>query len=303
MDFGVVTSLLGIVEQLLLQKPSLLVVEKKEEEKKQLNSAMACVVVNSLLGIVDQLQLLLQKPPLNNPLLILPDDAQMILSALKDKLHFLQAYLDNPDRDEAVDKEIRDVAMKAEDEIESKLGEVYLAANQGEGEGVAIKACEDLHRSLQQVVKDFESVEVRIRDNLQQITLHTTSSSSSSSSSSENITVGVEDDVEYIKDMLLIQSSSSRQQLQVVSICGMPGTGVTTLAKTAYEDPFIVSHFDIRAWTVASRPYTRRKLLIAILGSIVSSFTTEISNKDDNQLAQQLCKILTGQRSESGSFS
>nr|GLL38169.1 putative late blight resistance protein homolog R1B-23 [Ipomoea trifida] len=88
----------------------------------------------------------------------------------KEKLHFLQAYLhkpkaamitsDNPDHDEAVkrvDKEIRDVAMKAEDEIESKLGEIYQV--QGEGEGVAVKeACEDLHRSLQQVVKDFEHV-------------------------------------------------------------------------------------------------------------------------------------------------
>nr|GMD47699.1 putative late blight resistance protein homolog R1B-17 [Ipomoea batatas] len=63
----------------------------------------------------------------------------------------------DPDRDEAVkrvDEEIRDVAMKAEDEIESKVGEVYLAANQQ----VKAAACEDLHRSLQKVVKDFEHV-------------------------------------------------------------------------------------------------------------------------------------------------
>ncbi|XP_031102362.1 putative late blight resistance protein homolog R1A-3 [Ipomoea triloba] len=283
---------------------------------------MDCAVVTSLLGIVEQL--LLQKPPHNNNN-NLPDDAQIILSTLKDKLHFLQVYLDKPkpkitsealkrldeeirgvaikaedeiesDRDEAVkslDEEIRDAAMKAEDEIESKLGEFYQV--QGEGEGIAVKACEDLHRSLQQVVKDFECVEVRIRDHLQQqqITLHT--SSSSSKYDLEYITVGAERDIERLKDMLLIQSSSSTQQLQVVSICGTPGTGKTTLAKRAYEDPLIVSHFDIRAWTVASRLYTRRKLLIDILGCI-ASFTTEISNKDDDQLAEQLCNILTGQR-------
>ncbi|XP_031103827.1 putative late blight resistance protein homolog R1B-17 isoform X2 [Ipomoea triloba] len=265
---------------------------------------MACVVVNSLLGIVEQLQLLLlQKPPHNNPCFTLPDDAQIILSTLKEKLHFLQAYLDkpktiitsDPEAVKRVDKEIRDVAIKAEDEMESKLGEIYQV--QGEGEGVAVKACEDLHRSLQQVVKDIECVEVLIRDHLQQqITLHTSFSSSSSSSKydSENITVGVEDDVEQLKHTLLIQSSSSTQ-LQFIPIFGMPGTGMTTLAKRAYEDPLIVSHFDIRAWTVASRPYSRRKLLVGILGCIVS-LTTEISNKDDNQLAEQLCKILTGQR-------
>nr|GMC83491.1 putative late blight resistance protein homolog R1B-14 [Ipomoea batatas] len=102
-------------------------------DKKQLNPAMGYVVVSCLLGTVDHLQLLLlQKPPHNNTL---PDDAQIILCTLKDKLHFLQAYLDKPkpkittDPDRVavkrVDEEIRDVAIKAEDEIESKLGEIY----------------------------------------------------------------------------------------------------------------------------------------------------------------------------------
>nr|GMD46084.1 putative late blight resistance protein homolog R1B-14 [Ipomoea batatas]GMD48973.1 putative late blight resistance protein homolog R1B-14 [Ipomoea batatas] len=156
---------------------------------------MDCVAVSSLLGIVEQLQLLfLQKPPLNNPCFILPDDAQIILSTLKEKLHFLQAYLgkpkpiitSDPDREAVISlyEEIRDVAMEAEDEIESKLGEVYLAANQLQGEGVA---CEDLHRSLQQVAKDFESVEVRIRDLLHNV---------SSNYDLENTLIGIEGNYE-----------------------------------------------------------------------------------------------------------
>nr|GMD44311.1 putative late blight resistance protein homolog R1A-3 [Ipomoea batatas] len=111
-----------------------------------------------------------------------------MVSTLKDKLHFLHAYLhkSNPYLDEAVkrvDEEIRDVAIKAEDEIESKLGEIYQL--QGEGEGVAVKACEDLHRSLQQVVKDFESVELQnVRDGV-----------SSSNYDLENTILGIEGSV------------------------------------------------------------------------------------------------------------
>ncbi|XP_019175692.1 PREDICTED: putative disease resistance RPP13-like protein 3 isoform X4 [Ipomoea nil] len=287
---------------------------------------MDCVVVSSLLGIVDQLQLLLLHNK-NNPCLILPeidlDDAQIILSTLKDKLHFLHAYLHKPNpipissnypdlqAVERLNEEIRDVAKKAEDEIESKLGDVYQL--QGEGEcAVAVDAAafEDLHRSLQQVVKDFESVEVQIRDLLMSSGTASIDDASSSFSSStppclqlenvgddfENTTIGVEGDVKQIKGMLIQTSSST--QLQVVSIVGMSGTGKTTLAQKVYGDPSIVSHFDIQAWTVEGPLlHSRRNLFIDILSCIVSLPKEEISKQeDDEQLAEQLRKLLMGQR-------
>ncbi|XP_019175651.1 PREDICTED: putative late blight resistance protein homolog R1B-17 [Ipomoea nil] len=276
---------------------------------------MDYVVVSSLLGIVDQLQLLLLH---KNPCFILPDDAQIILSTLKDKLHFLHTYLDeprpinifDPDLDEAVKrlfKEIRDVAMKAEDEIESKVGEVYLAANQQQGEAAA---CEDLYRSLQQVVKDFECVEVRIRDLQTRHTasIHHASSStppclqlendrdgvSSSNYDLENTLTGMEGDVEKIKGMLIQTSSST--QLQVLSIVGRRGTGKTTLAKKVYGDPSIVSHFVIQAWTIEGLARSKRNVLIGILSCIVSLTNEEISKQNDEQLAERLRKLLMGQR-------
>ncbi|XP_019175690.1 PREDICTED: putative disease resistance RPP13-like protein 3 isoform X2 [Ipomoea nil] len=275
---------------------------------------MDCVVVSSLLGIVDQLQLLLLHNK-NNPCLILPeidlDDAQIILSTLKDKLHFLHAYLHKPNpipissnypdlqAVERLNEEIRDVAKKAEDEIESKLGDVYLAANQQ----VMAAAYEDLHRCLQKVVKDFECIEVRIRD-LQ--TRHTASiqryvRDGVSSSSKydlehdfENTTIGIEGDVEEIKGMLIQTSSST--QLQVVSILGDRGTGKTTLAEKVYGDPSIMSHFDIQAWTVEGEVQSKRNVVIDILSCIVSLSKEEISKQDDEQLAEQLRKLLMGQR-------
>ncbi|XP_031102328.1 putative late blight resistance protein homolog R1A-4 [Ipomoea triloba] len=287
-------------------------------DKKQLNPAMGYVVVSSLLGTVNHLKLLLlqKQPPHNNPCFTtLPDDAQIILSILKEKLHFLQAYLDKPkpkittDPDRVavkrLDEEIRAVAMKAEDEIESKLGEIY----QVQGEGVAVKACEDLHRSLQQVVKDFECVEVQIRDLPMRHTASIDDASSSPSSSTppclqlhnvssnydlENTMFGIEGGDEKIKRMLIQTSLST--QLQVVSISGLRGTGKTTLAKKVYEDPSIVSHFDIQAWTIEGGVHSLRDIQIHILSCIVSLTKEEISKQNDEQLAEQLRKLLRGQR-------
>nr|GMD41055.1 putative late blight resistance protein homolog R1B-14 [Ipomoea batatas] len=117
-----------------------------------------------------------------------------------DKLLSLQAYLQlpkpitsDPEAVKRLDKEIRDVAVKAEDEIESKLSDVYLAVHQtlqlkakdeikSKLSDVYLAADEDLHQILQRVVKDFESIEVRILD--LQIT-HTAAASSSSLNSDD----------------------------------------------------------------------------------------------------------------------
>nr|GLL38154.1 putative late blight resistance protein homolog R1A-10 isoform X1 [Ipomoea trifida] len=137
---------------------------------------MEFAVVTSLLEIVEQ-QLIHQPHPCLIPL---PADTQIIIQSLSHKLHFLQNCLQGSDPKvqkllgEGI---IRDVAAEAEDKIESKLSDVYLAATEKLKSSVEA-ACEDLHHTLQQVVKDIECVEVRIRDHLQQqqITLHTSSS-------------------------------------------------------------------------------------------------------------------------------
>nr|GMD41384.1 putative late blight resistance protein homolog R1B-14 [Ipomoea batatas] len=127
---------------------------------------MDFAVVTSILGIVDQH--LLQQP---HPSLILPADTQIIPS-LRKKLCFLQSYLQEsepktePEAQKLLHEGIRDVAAEAEEKIESKLSDVYLAADKGDRTAVEA-ACEDLHHTLQQVGEDIESVEVRIRDYLQ----------------------------------------------------------------------------------------------------------------------------------------
>nr|GMD46063.1 putative late blight resistance protein homolog R1B-14 [Ipomoea batatas] len=140
-------------------------------------------------GIVEQ-QLILHP---HRCLILLPADTQIIIESLTHKLRFLQAFLQksDPEAQKVLHQGIRDVAAEAEDKIESKLSDVYLAAAKGEHAASSVEAaCEDLHHTLQQVVRDIESVDVGIRDHLQQqkqIKPHTSSSldSDDDASSSE----------------------------------------------------------------------------------------------------------------------
>ncbi|KAL0378175.1 UNVERIFIED_CONTAM: putative late blight resistance proteinR1B-19 [Sesamum radiatum] len=49
---------------------------------------------------------------------------------------------------------------------------------------------------------------------------------------------------------ILEQIAGGTDQLQILSIFGMPGLGKTTLAKKLYNDPVVVYQFDRRAWCV-----------------------------------------------------
>ncbi|XP_019175623.1 PREDICTED: putative late blight resistance protein homolog R1B-23 [Ipomoea nil] len=263
---------------------------------------MAFVVVTSLLEIVDQ-HLSHPNPSLNN---ILDDDDTQLVFLLSKKLRILQHFLETQTVNQSLDAEIRDVAAKAEAEIESKLRDLYLAStNQDE-------ACCGLHQTLQQVLKDVEALEVRI-----QIEKESRSAKDQSQSSPEalklenklpaggststhhhdlepeNQMVGCDDEFRKIKNMIIGQQSS--EQLEVIPVTGMGGIGKTTLAKKVYDDPDIMSKFYIRAWAVVSQEPDVKRILISLLACIVPT-TNELYSKERDQLADQLRKQLLGQR-------
>ncbi|KAL2515234.1 putative late blight resistance protein-like protein R1B-16 [Forsythia ovata] len=63
------------------------------------------------------------------------------------------------------------------------------------------------------------------------------------SSSGKSSMVGLDDDIEKIKDWLTGGSSN----LETLSVVGMGGIGKTTLTRKVYDDGFSVYHFHIRA--------------------------------------------------------
>ncbi|XP_019189913.1 PREDICTED: disease resistance protein RPP13-like isoform X3 [Ipomoea nil] len=113
--------------------------------------------------------------------------------------------------------------------------------------------------------------------------------SSHTASHSMEIMVGKLDEFEIIKEKLIQHPSKQRQ---VVSIKGMGGIGKTTLAKKIYEHPSITSHFDKRAWTVASQHHNKRQMLLGLLGFNDNN----AGSSSDEDLALKLYQSLKHQR-------
>ncbi|OIT19259.1 PREDICTED: putative disease resistance protein At1g50180 [Nicotiana attenuata] len=110
---------------------------------------------------------------------------------------------------------------------------------------------------------------------------------------SENVMVGHENAFEIMQDQL----ARGATELQVISIVGMGGIGKSTLAIKLYNDPFIMSHFDIRAKVIVSQEYCKRNVLLRLLSSISGSGSGSIDEEqDDGQLADRLQKHLKGKR-------
>lgn len=66
-------------------------------------------------------------------------------------------------------------------------------------------------------------------------------------------------------DKSIIQKlTGGTKELDVMSIFGMDGLGKTTLARKAYNNPFIVNRFDVKAWCTLSQTYNVKTLLVEI---------------------------------------
>ncbi|MCD7473294.1 hypothetical protein HAX54_015075 [Datura stramonium] len=104
--------------------------------------------------------------------------------------------------------------------------------------------------------------------------------------------VGHENEFEMMQEKL----ARGARELEVVSIVGMGGIGKTTLATKIYDDPFIMSRFEIRAKVTVSQEYCASKVLLGLL-SYISGDTDEAHERQEYwQLVDRLQKLLKGGR-------
>ncbi|KAL2488479.1 Disease resistance protein (CC-NBS-LRR class) family [Forsythia ovata] len=102
----------------------------------------------------------------------------------------------------------------------------------------------------------------------------------------ENL-VGFQDEAENLIQLL----TGGLEELEVISIIGMPGLGKTTLAKMIFRNPKIEYEFYNRAWIYVSQEYNRKEVFLNILGQF-NKLTDEMYKMSAESLANELCKFL-----------
>ncbi|XP_016493067.1 putative late blight resistance protein homolog R1B-16 isoform X1 [Nicotiana tabacum] len=101
--------------------------------------------------------------------------------------------------------------------------------------------------------------------------------------------VGLQDDAERIHRHL----TRGTKELDVISIVGMPGQSKTTFVRRLYNNPSIVSHFDVRVWCSFSQTYNVGKLLLEILKQIIAGKRVIVGGRS---MADMLRKSLMRKR-------
>ncbi|PIN26360.1 Apoptotic ATPase [Handroanthus impetiginosus] len=98
--------------------------------------------------------------------------------------------------------------------------------------------------------------------------------------------VGFEDEVEKLIGYL----HEDTEQLDIISIIGMPGLGKTTVAGKIFCDPRIQFEFPFRIWVYVSQEFTRKNVFLSIL----KEFTTisDLYHKSDQELAKLVIDYL-----------
>ncbi|CAA0837485.1 Disease resistance RPP13-like protein 4 [Striga hermonthica] len=99
--------------------------------------------------------------------------------------------------------------------------------------------------------------------------------------------VRFEDEAEKIIGYL----NERTEQLDVISIIGMPGLGKTTLARKIFRDRNIAFEFPTRIWVYISQEFTKKDIFLAILKEF-TTITEDIYNKSDRELAQLVASHL-----------
>ncbi|KAL0341637.1 UNVERIFIED_CONTAM: putative late blight resistance proteinR1A-10 [Sesamum calycinum] len=99
--------------------------------------------------------------------------------------------------------------------------------------------------------------------------------------------VGFEDEAEMLIGYLLQET----QELDVVSIIGMPGLGKTTLAGKIFRDPVIKDKFPVRIWVYISQEFKMKDVFLAILRQFIR-IDEDMYCKSDQELAQLVASNL-----------
>ncbi|KAG4950195.1 hypothetical protein AAZX31_15G217700 [Glycine max] len=220
-----------------------------------------------------------------------------LLSKMKVKLQAIDVLADDAELKQFRDARVRDWLFKAKDvlfEAEDLLEEIdyELPKCQVEAESQPIlnkvsnffkpsslsSFGKEIESRMEQILKDLDDLEsqsgylgltrtsgVGVGSGSGSIVLEKLPSASSVV---ESDIYGRDDDKKLIFHWI---TSDTDEKLSILSIVGMGGLGKTTLAQLVYNDPRIVSKFDVKAWICVSEEFDVFNVSRAILDTITDS--------------------------------
>ncbi|KAK4433090.1 putative late blight resistance proteinR1B-16 [Sesamum alatum] len=255
-------------------------------------------------------------------------DEKQRLKSLHKHVEFLQAFLEDfPEKAKDLEGRIRDAANHAEDIIEYLLFEEIRSLNSsGSSRQSGRSNAHGLHltfrrqhQKLPGVTGDIESIVTEVMGMKNSLRIQDLQPSDSSSPTSSEIQasdssptpssvivivptrkdnkndamVGLEEDILAVNSRLCGES----RRREFIPIYGMGGIGKTTLARSAYDDPLIVEHFDIRAWVTVSQDYSVPEMLFTLVDSI-KAFSEKFDEEKHSyeQMAEHVYKNLKRRR-------
>ncbi|XP_051123381.1 putative late blight resistance protein homolog R1B-23 [Andrographis paniculata] len=163
-------------------------------------------------------------------------------------------------------RKMAEAAAEAESDINFHVANLLYAKSQGETSDTSSFSafCDEMETLIQKfcsIEKEFPVIEEDGEDAPAQKQSNYASvaagGSPAATSYVSSVVVGLDEHVNTIRDKLV----RGRSKLEILPIVGMGGIGKTTLAKSLYDDSFVVDHFDLRIWLTISQEYSAEQIL------------------------------------------
>ncbi|KAL1554741.1 putative disease resistance RPP13-like protein 3 [Salvia divinorum] len=227
-------------------------------------------------------------------------DAKDQVEKLENHLRLFKAFLkDAPkqwrddDKLRELIRRIRNAVYEAEDIIdayvtqaaENKSKAYFLRAIQGPPKTLSIATkVEAVLQKIDDIYKDKKNIIDFANITVQDAADH---HHDEASQVRETNVVGFEDEAKKLKGYLYAEC----EELEVITIVGMPGLGKTTLAGKIFRDPEIQYQFPTRIWVYVSQDFKRKDIFLAILKDF-TKLTDDIKTKSDKELADMVLGYL-----------